>query len=436
MSAITDTKYDLRKNPFTQEWDAGLPHPTNEEYTIPAASPFHITLEEVPKYEDPSTVFIYLTDTLNGDVLIGDGTITVDNGSYWATNDILKIDNEYLLITGVAGNDLAVTRGYGDSVAAAHGDGTQFKNMGANEIVQADPLINGVDKFTEKTTTPSQGEFEVHYGTSAIPYKRGLIQFHEDDAEKIVWVEYIKTGHYNWAEHINDLQNCFPVAQVNLKTATGSVNFNNGSGNNTFVIASNCNWGTYFTKIGLRRPDGITHLVDLILPGGEYGFYPQTKVLATYTYYAQQRYITASSDTHWVFLLYDQVKKQIVAGYEAPDHPSYGNGGDEEKVPHPFVDYLNKPLPSNLQIILLDNSKLGEIKGKRKRNRGILEIISEEYEIDFSGNPVYEPRDIIEIDEFNDLKGEIIRDLGDGKKLKKRTVTKLPDYILYKKLKE
>ena len=211
MSDISKTKYNLRKDPFTKDWDDNLPSPGDtealEEHTIPAATPFHITLEEVPKYDDISTLFIYLTDTLNGAVLIGDGTITVTNGDFWAVDDILKIDDEYCLVTGVAVNDLAVTRGYGDSIAAAHDTATQFRNMGANELVEVGPpAIYGVDKFTEKTTTPVQGQFEVHYGTTAIPYKRGLIQFHEDDAEKIVLAEYIKTGHYNWAEHINDLQ--------------------------------------------------------------------------------------------------------------------------------------------------------------------------------------------------------------------------------------
>jgi len=225
----------------------------------------------------------------------------------------------------------------------------------------------------------------------------------------------------------------------------------------------------------------------LTLPGGEYGFYPQLKgnytsahygaslaykdqsagagawstSYVTYIYlgagysislyaYAQQRYITASSNTHWIFLLYNKTSKQIIAGYEAPDHPSYGNGEDEEKVPHPFADYFNRPLSDNLQIILLDNDKLDEIKAKRKRNKEILEIIGEEYEIDFESNPVYKPREIVEIDEFGDLRGEVIsviekevKKIVNGKTLviqlaktlKKRTVSQLPSYILYKSLK-
>ena len=83
---------------------------------------------------------------------------------------------------------------------------------------------------------------------------------------------------------------------------------------------------------------------------------------------------------------------------------------------------------------------------KRTRNKGILEIIREEYEIDFESKPVYQPRDIIEIDEFGDLRGEVISVLekeikkGDlviqpAKTLKKRVVSSLPEHILYKSLK-
>ncbi|MBA7568552.1 hypothetical protein ES708_10281 [subsurface metagenome] len=191
MSTINLTKYDIRRNPFTDEWDDPLPEVTAEELTIPGASPFHITLEEVPKYESPSTVFVYLTDTLAEPLDDSETVVTVSNGAYWEVDDIILVDDEQMLITGKSDNDLTVTRGYGGTSPAAHDDATRFKNY---------------TSWTEKTVAPSKGEFQVHYGTDEVPYKRGLIRFHEDDGGKTVWVHYWKTGHYNWAEHINDLQ--------------------------------------------------------------------------------------------------------------------------------------------------------------------------------------------------------------------------------------
>lgn len=189
-----------------------------------------------------------------------------------------------------------------------------------------------------------------------------------------------------------------------------------------------------------------TSMTDLTLPGGEYGFYPQIKTSnannwafaqiahsvtstsyvtnialdnfdASTTTYAQQRYVTASGKDHWIFLLYDKVEKRIVAGYEAPDHPSYGQGGDENEMPHPFANYWNKSLPDNLEIILVDNDKIKELKAKRTKKRGILEIIYEEYEVE-TKELTYQPKDIAD---------------ETGKHWK---VKSIPSYIKVKKIKK
>lgn len=195
MSDLSKEKFNLRRDPFTEEDQSILCE--KEELAIPGVSPFYIQLEEAPKYEDPSTVAIYLTDTLAEALDISETIVTVANGAYWAIDDVILVDDEQMLITGKSGDDLNVTRGYGGTDAATHTNGTRFRKLTA---------------WTEVYTTPSQGEFQVHYGTSEIPYKRGLIRFHEDDGGKTVWVDYYKIGHYNWAEHINDLQN---VAVIN-----------------------------------------------------------------------------------------------------------------------------------------------------------------------------------------------------------------------------
>ncbi len=110
-----------------------------------------------------------------------------------------------------------------------------------------------------------------------------------------------------------------------------------------------------------------TSQAHLVLPGGEYGFYPRVRVSAGSglaqitkgmtstsfitsitlqgvggTLYANQRYITASGPLKWIFLLFDKSTKQLISTYIGEDHPCYGNGGDLQLLPHPFLDFDSK----------------------------------------------------------------------------------------------
>jgi len=175
------------------------------------------------------------------------------------------------------------------------------------------------------------------------------------------------------------------VAQAKLKTSMGSVNVTGTQANIT-------------------------------LPGGEYGFYPQTKTNSTSTTrevlasiaggdgttgstsyitniflgnedasfigYAQQRYVTSSGEVFWVFILRDKSTKAIKAMYQAPDHPCFGNGGDPVIVPHPFRSYDK----STYEIIVINPSK-EEVEAMYKIcdavvSKDLLEVIIEEYEVD------------------------------------------------------
>lgn len=126
------------------------------------------------------------------------------------------------------------------------------------------------------------------------------------------------------------------VGQAQLKTSAGSVSTSSTAGAN------------------------------LTLPGGQYGFYPilQSGALGSmsaslasalvsigaYTdniflvtssagtaVYAYQRYVTASGERHWLFVLRDD-QGRIVGTWEAPDHVCFGNGGKPTLVPHPWRD--------------------------------------------------------------------------------------------------
>ena len=179
------------------------------------------------------------------------------------------------------------------------------------------------------------------------------------------------------------------VTQAKLKTSTGSVSHTGASANYT-------------------------------LPGGEYGFYPQIKapsqttievkialtfgttsyttniyfILANgaYTCYAQQRYVTSSGEVFWIFILRDKITKDILAMYQAPDHPCFGNGGKPFLVSHPFGNYD----PETQEIIVINPSheeveamkKLGE-RGEDEPDKDLLEVIMEEYEIDEESKPAW-----------------------------------------------
>ena len=194
-------------------------------------------------------------------------------------------------------------------------------------------------------------------------------------------------------------------------------------GNTTFPPASSSIGQSQLkTTTGSVGGDG-----NLTLPGGEYGFYPQivsgtigTTVIAyignafpLYDYttniylvstpvagqgVAKQRYITASSEDHWIFLLVDKATRKIVSAYEAPDHPSANSQALHIDVPHPFGSYD----PTKHDIVLADNDILNEIKGCMNRRRGILEIIRQDCIVDDAKSADYKVRMIRKINEWPD----------------------------------
>ncbi|MBW1965370.1 MAG: hypothetical protein JRI40_09200, partial [Deltaproteobacteria bacterium] len=140
------------------------------------------------------------------------------------------------------------------------------------------------------------------------------------------------------------------ITQVKLKTSTGSV---------TATV------------------DGWTRHT---LPGGEYGFYPQAKMVTAagdagvaiyrdglsslttsyvtwitlfrdgYNVLARQRYVTSSGEVYWIFILRDKLTKEIASVWQAPDHPSFGNGGKPQLMPHPYPGYDD----TKLEIIVIN----------------------------------------------------------------------------------
>ena len=183
---------------------------------------------------------------------------------------------------------------------------------------------------------------------------------------------------------------------------------------------------------------------NLTLTGGSYGFYPQIynsntasdgyvdiKVNAgtwpgSYTTnigvsqtggtaYMQVRYVTASSEDYWLWILVDKNTKDILAMSGAPDHCAYGNSNDFEKESHPFRDYD----PNTQDIILIEKEQAKAIQQEAK-NKGfsVLEFIDRDYKIDFTEIYPYVP---IHSGKFSPDKQPVL-------------VESIPEYIQVRKL--
>ena len=59
---------------------------------------------------------------LNGALTDSATTVTVDTGTQFAVGDVVNVDDEQMLVTARAGNNLTVTRAYNSTTAAAHAD--------------------------------------------------------------------------------------------------------------------------------------------------------------------------------------------------------------------------------------------------------------------------------------------------------------------------
>lgn len=55
--------------------------------------------------------------------------VDVDEGGQFSVNEMIKIDDEIMLITAISTNTLTVTRGYRDTTAATHADDSEIKTI-------------------------------------------------------------------------------------------------------------------------------------------------------------------------------------------------------------------------------------------------------------------------------------------------------------------
>ncbi|MBC8279666.1 MAG: hypothetical protein H8E48_02665 [Chloroflexi bacterium] len=91
-----------------------------------------------------------------------DTTLTVASGAVFAVNDIIYLENEQLTVTGIAANDLTVTRGDNGTTAASHADGiavfdldaSQSMSVGINEPFKVELIPAQGAPFTVTRTSP------------------------------------------------------------------------------------------------------------------------------------------------------------------------------------------------------------------------------------------------------------------------------------------
>ena len=180
------------------------------------------------------------------------------------------------------------------------------------------------------------------------------------------------------------------VNQSMLKTTTGSVggvtgHYSTPGGQYAFMPAfSNGYGGATLNASFLCNSSGLG-----------VGWYSKLYVGSNHNdLYAQCRYVTSSGTEYWVFALYDKQQRKIISSYAAPDHPCYGNGGDENAVPHPFPDYYDKPLPDDYEIVLLDMVTINELRRRADEEKRIIPMLLAEYDVDMSCELEFIPRDM------------------------------------------
>jgi hypothetical protein len=140
--------------------------------------------------------------------------------------------------------------------------------------------------------------------------------------------------------------------------------------------------------------------------------------------HVRQRYITDSGEVFWIYILRDIATKKIIAIWQCPDHPCFGNGGDPIKTPHPFLSFI-----PNEQEIIVCNPSINEVQHMRSicGDRDLTDVIRDDYIIDERSNPVWTEKEITV-----GLPGNHDWSMGEITPLKRRIPK--PDMIIHKSL--
>ena len=108
---------------------------------------------------DPLTVFLaptYLTNALTS--AESATTVQSGDGNWYASNDIIQIDQEQMRVDSVNGNTLIVTRGYNDTQRANHQARSTINLVGMSQIGKAYPFYI---KNDPPSGLPTQKKYDI-----------------------------------------------------------------------------------------------------------------------------------------------------------------------------------------------------------------------------------------------------------------------------------
>lgn len=150
-----------------------------------------------PKFEWMEDGLAPRWDAVNNAAGVASGvtTVTVDNGTYFSANDIVKVPRtgEVLLVTAIATNDLTVVRGYGVTAAAALVDNDplvivgnvneEFAGIRTMKTTGLTPMYNytqiwrtpfGVSRTAQKTKLYGPSELSYQQMKKGIEHKKDM----------------------------------------------------------------------------------------------------------------------------------------------------------------------------------------------------------------------------------------------------------------------
>lgn len=119
------------------------------------------------------------SDALDGAITTGSAFVTVDNQSYFKTNDLVRIDDEFLRVSGygTTAATLLVERSWGSPAAGDHADNATILILGTLPVEGADPTAginfqrvqpyNVTQIFQDEVEVTRSEEKEAKYGVQS-----------------------------------------------------------------------------------------------------------------------------------------------------------------------------------------------------------------------------------------------------------------------------
>ncbi|MFH2232093.1 MAG: hypothetical protein ABII13_02900 [Patescibacteria group bacterium] len=136
--------------------------------------------------------------------------------------------------------------------------------------------------------------------------------------------------------------------------------------------------------------------------------------------FVKARYVTASGNIGWLFLLKEKGNDRVKGSYFSFDHPCWGRGGDPGEIPHPFMrDYVEQNHEIFCIILTRNEHKMIENENKKL---SFLQNVNKNYIIN-----------VVKQTKWPSGKIPIALD-SEGKHIEKKI--KKPDYVIMASLKK